>query len=144
MVIQIMMLNISATVGDIGTWCQWMTNRKRPSAVPMVTWLMTSSDPRGQIVTQLTNLGVKCKTIVAMGQIPRSIERISSWLYECKRARIINYHRVVTYLFHDQWRGWRPLWFSEHRRERFVTLGWSEIIGRYNTPDRMTDIGPKK
>jgi len=34
---------------------------------------------------------------------------------------------VVTYLFHDQWRDWRTLWFSEHHQERFVMLGWSEL-----------------
>jgi len=33
--------------------------------------------------------------------------------------------------------------YGSHRRQRLVTLGWSEIIGRYNTPDRMIDIGPK-
>jgi len=26
---------------------------------------------------------------------------------------------------------------------RHVTLGWSEIIGGYNTADQMTEIGPK-
>jgi len=57
---------------------------------------------------------------------------ISSWLYEYKRAPI-NYR---PYIFLDQWRGWRPLVrFSEHRGERLVTLRWSKIIGRYNTPD---------
>jgi len=36
MVIQIMTLNISAKVGD-RTRCEWMTNRKGPPAIPMVT-----------------------------------------------------------------------------------------------------------
>jgi len=34
--------------------------------------------------------------------------------------------------------------FSKHRRERLVTLGWSEIIDSYNAPDRMLDTGPRK
>jgi len=33
---------------------------------------------------------------------------------------------------------------SVNRRERLVTLSWSEIIGRYNTPDIMLDIVPRK
>ena len=34
--------------------------------------------------------------------------------------------------------------FNENGRERLVTLGWTEIISRYNTQDRMVDIGPKR
>jgi len=48
---------------------------------------------------------------------------------------VTNELTTVMYLFREG--GWRQLWFSEHRRERLVTLGWSEIIGRYNTPDTM-------
>ena len=39
---------------------------------------------------------------------------------------------------------WRPLRSSECRRERLVTLGWSEIIGRYNTPDWMVVYSTEK
>jgi len=53
-------------------------------------------------------------------------------------------HRVVTYSFHDQWWGLQPLWFSKHCREQLVTLGWSKIIGRYNTPDIIADVWPRK
>jgi len=28
---------------------------------------------------------------------------------------------------------------TEHRREGLITLGWSEIIGGYNTVDTMVD-----
>ena len=33
---------------EIGTWCQRITNRKRPTVVAMVTWPMTSRDRKGQ------------------------------------------------------------------------------------------------
>jgi len=46
-------------------------------------------------------------------------------------------HRVVIYLFHEQWWGWRPLQYREHHPEQLVTLGCSENIGRYNTPNTM-------
>jgi len=38
---------ISRQRWEIRTWRQWMTNRKRPSVVPMVTSTMTSRDPKG-------------------------------------------------------------------------------------------------
>ena len=34
--------------------------------------------------------------------------------------------------------------FSEHRREQLVTLHRSKIIGRYNTPDTLINIGPRE
>jgi len=64
----------------IGTWYQWMTSRKRPSVVPMVTLPMTSRDPRCRTRVAVKEWRVKCKASGAMGQIPRSIERISSYL----------------------------------------------------------------
>jgi len=42
---------------------------------------MTSSDPRGQTRDPVNEQRVKRNASIAMGQIPRSIERISSGLY---------------------------------------------------------------
>jgi len=33
---------------EIERWCQWITCRKPYDASPMVTWPMTSHDPKGQ------------------------------------------------------------------------------------------------
>jgi len=46
----------------------------------------------------------------------------------CKWAIII-YTPRVAYLFYDQWRGWRPLWFSEQltlpRMTHHAWLEWN-------------------
>jgi len=34
--------------------------------------------------------------------------------------------------------------FSGYSRVRLVMLGWSKIIGRYNTPGRTVVTGPRK
>jgi len=71
-------------------------------------------------------------------QIMSRYNTVCSWLFEYKRAIINSTSRVVFI----SWPMTRLT--TEHRRERLVTLGWSETIGRYNTPDTMVDIGPKK
>jgi len=52
--------------------------------------------------------------------------------------------RVVRYLYHDQWRGGRLVWFSDHGQDTLDMLGRTEIMSHYNTLDRMVVIGPKR
>jgi len=62
-------------------------------------------------------------------------------------TRIIYYKRVVTYLFHDPWRGVYRRGSVNIAENRLVTLGWNETIGatitlqRHIGRDRIEKVG---
>jgi len=81
-------------------WCQWTTYRKPPTASLRFTWPMTSCYPKSG------NIGT-------LGQIPRSIERISSLYIYLRFSTLLKLRTVL-----------RPLIFTSP----LVSSGMSDCL----------------